>query len=46
MRGNWRLLLSREASVFVKPVTSELSWFMDESTAEGEVGIEIIGRGG
>ena len=33
VRGKWRLLLSREACVFLKPVTSELSWFMDESTA-------------
>ena len=33
VRGKWRLLLSREACVFLKPVTSELSWFVDESTA-------------
>ena len=37
-------------SVFVKPVTSELSWFMDERInscdSEGDVGTEIIGRGG
>ena len=32
VRG-WRLLLSREACVFLKPVTSDMSWFVDESTA-------------
>ena len=33
VRGKWRLLFSREACVFLKPVTSELSRCVDESTA-------------
>ena len=30
VRGKWRLQLSREACVFLKPVTSKLSWFSME----------------
>ena len=43
VRGKWQLLLSREACVFLKPVTSKLSWFHgvnSSSDSEGEVGIE------
>ena len=35
--------------MFVKLVTSEMSWFhgwIDSRASEGEVGIEIIGCGG
>ena len=42
-------VFTREACVFLKSVTSELSWFhgwIDSSDSEGEVGIEIIGCGG
>ena len=48
VRGKRQLLLSREACVLLKPVTSKLSWFYglnSSNDSEGEVGIEIIGFG-